>query len=292
MKILIEKILPNPEQPRVDFDPDELDALARSIHEHGVIQPIVVEQAENEMYILHDGERRLRAAKMAGLTMIPAHIVSGLNGAGSRERLLRAMVANVQRADLNAIEEARAYQKMRSDFGMAVRAIARTLGVSDARVMCRLVLLGLDVPIQELVAQGRLSKDAQVAEALLTVQDSAVRIGLAQRAAERKMSIKGIVEACKRVNQHVAESTGGSNANEAVAVRIATRLKPLNRVKWDCLAQIGKLPPWLLLELSARKVCQRCSLYEIASQAVCKECPLVWALETMLGKAANDDERS
>src|SRR6185369_7089197 len=98
-QIHISRVVPNPEQPRKTFDQAELDGLADSIREHGVIQPIVVESCADD-YILHDGERRLRAAKLAGLKKIPAIVHPPLNGTGPQERLERALVANVQRVEM------------------------------------------------------------------------------------------------------------------------------------------------------------------------------------------------
>ena len=159
MEIQVDLILPNPEQPRVDFDRKELEGLASSIREHGIIQPLVVEEAENGSYILHDGERRLRAAKMAGLKTVPAHVVPALNGSGGRERLTRALVANIQRSDLNPVEEARAYQRMIDELGMNVMQISRTVGVSQLRIKARLEILKLESSIQNMIITGLLPKD-------------------------------------------------------------------------------------------------------------------------------------
>lgn len=283
MKIQIERILPNPEQPRVAFAAEELEKLAESIREHGVIQPIVVEQAADGYYILHDGERRWRAAKMAGLTEIPAHVTPSLNGSGKNDRLVRAMVANLQRSDLNIIEQAQAYQRMVEELGYSIARISRVLGVSQAHVSNALRTLELETPIQEAIVDKRLPKDARAVEALLSIESSEVRVGLAARAAERRITVKGLVEACKRVNDHLAEAAAPKS--EIPAVHQALRRSgPIDRQRWDALAQVGKVPPWILLEISTRDTCKKCSWYEAASEAVCKDCPLPQMIGMMIGK--------
>ncbi len=286
MKIKLNKILPNPEQPRTRFDQIELEILAESIREHGVIQPITVEQADNGMYILHDGERRLRAAKLAGLDNIPAHVTPPLNGTGSRDRLVRAMVANLQRSDLNPIEEALAYQRMMADLGLTMAQISRMMGVSQARVTSRIKLLMLDEPIQAEIINGRIPKDERTTVALLSIEDGQLRIDLALRAAERRMTAKGIIEACQRVNRHLAEQRLPKSDIPAIW-QAERKTGAVDRTHWDALAQVGKLPPWILLEIAARNTCKKCSWYDMASEAVCKDCPLPQLIITMIGKANN-----
>lgn len=283
MKIAIDRILPNPEQPRSEFDSAELEKLSESIAEHGVIQPIVVEQAQDGYYILHDGERRWRAAKMAGLTEIPAHVTPSLNGSGKNDRLVRAMVANLQRSDLNIIEQAQAYQRMVEELGYSIARISRVLGVSQAHVSNALRILELETPIQEAIADKRLPKDARAVDALLSIQSSDVRVSLAARAADRRMTVKGLVEACKRVNDHLAEQSMSKNDIPAVH-RAVCRSGTVDRKRWDALAQVGKVPPWILLEVSARDTCKKCSWYEAASEAVCKDCQLPQMIGMMIGK--------
>ena len=131
--IRIDLILPNPEQPRVDFPAEELQGLAASIQANGLIQPIVVEEVE-QGYILHDGERRLRACKALGWAEIAAVVVPPLNGTAAHDRLMRALVANVQRQDLNPVEEARAYARLRDEHGLSGQEIADRVGVHRTTV--------------------------------------------------------------------------------------------------------------------------------------------------------------
>ena len=115
MEIDVNLIDPNPEQPRVDFDPDELAGLAQSIAEVGVINPVVV-YPEGERYVLVDGERRWRASILAGLSKIPVSM--RLQDELKETKLALALIANLQRQDLNPIEEARAYRRLADEFGM------------------------------------------------------------------------------------------------------------------------------------------------------------------------------
>jgi ParB/RepB/Spo0J family partition protein len=159
VKIPVDQIAPNPEQPRKVFDPDKLKKLAQSIKEVGVIQPITVEASEDEqVYILHDGERRWRAAQIAGLTEIPAEIVDGDVAGSQRERLTRALVANVQREDLTPLEVARAYSRLRDELGLTDQEIADRVGKSRSAVANARRLLELPEEVQSLAGHEGVSE--------------------------------------------------------------------------------------------------------------------------------------
>jgi len=161
MPVALDLIDPNPMQPRADFNQAELEALAESIRAVGVIQAITVEivypsdEGGEIRYILHDGERRTRAARLAGLTEIPA-IVFG-PGADQRQLLIRATVANVQRSDLNPIELARSYQKM-ADLGLSDAEIAQQVGKSRPSIANTRRLVKLPDEQQQQVAKGELNE--------------------------------------------------------------------------------------------------------------------------------------
>ncbi len=282
MEIPIDKILPNPEQPRKYFDVAELNQLADSITENGIILPLAVEESADGYYILHDGERRLRAAKIAGLKTVPASVVPGLNGSGSIDRLTRALVANLQRADLGPIEEGAAYQKMIEATGMSTNQLAMKIGVGGARVTAKLLLLKLDHEIQNLIDQGKLPSDRQSTDALLSVPDREMRVALANRLGERRATVKAVVEASARIKLHLEQPR--ISESEIPAIRLANKKVTLDRQRWDSLAQIGRLPPWILVEVSARETCKACSLSEMANEAVCKDCPLPAMIERLIGK--------
>lgn len=272
MNILLEKILPNPEQPRAHFDADQMRELAESIVENGVILPVSVEES-GEFYILHDGERRVRAAKMAGLTEIPAMIVPALNGAGQQNRLTRALVANIQRADLGPVEEARAYKRLRDEMGMKIAQISRMIGVSEPRINSRLRLLELDPEIQTFIENGQLPKDYRAIEALLTIPEADVRVKLAVRLAERRATVKMIQDSVRLVLVHLHSKMIVDHPVPAVNMAIR-KAGSVNQVKWDALASLGRRPKWDIVVQNAQTTCRGCTWYENASEAICKDCPL------------------
>ncbi len=273
MFVPIDSVQPNPRQPRTEFDPQALQELADSIREHGVIQPIVVEPAGDGYFIL-DGERRWRAARIAGLASIP---VSVRTGAGDpRDRLLLALIANVQREDLNPIEEARAYAALRDEFSMTVQEISRSTGKHYVHIGNRLVLLETDPEIQELIASRALHSDARVARALRNIPDREARLALARRAAEGKHRINTILTAAAKVNAALDKPAKPQVEEEtpSLARGLERAHHSLDLPKWDALAQAGRTPPWAIVEQAARDICDTCSLRSMASAGVCRECPL------------------
>ena len=173
-------IRPNPEQPRRSFDEAALDELAASLRARGLIQPIVV-RPRGAGYEIVAGERRWRAAQRAQLHQVPA-LVRTLDDA---ETLELAIIENVQRQDLNAIEEAEAYQRLGAEFGHTQEVLARIVGKSRSHVANLLRLLDLPAPVRAMVADGRLSMGH--ARALVTAPDPAV---LAEEAARRGLSVR------------------------------------------------------------------------------------------------------
>lgn len=163
--IPIDLIDPNPHQPRQDFDQAKLDELAASIKENGLIQPVIIHPNGSDRYTLHAGERRLRACKLLGWTEIPAFVV--IDGADAQALLIRAVVENVQRADMNPLEEAKAYQAMRDEFGMTDEQIGQQVGKSRSTVANLRRLLNLPEERQQQVATGELNE--RQAAALLPV---------------------------------------------------------------------------------------------------------------------------
>jgi ParB family chromosome partitioning protein len=180
----IEQITPNPDQPRKRFESGDLDDLAASIKEKGVIQPLIVRQREDSSYEIVAGERRWRAAQMAQLHQLPV-IVRSFTDA---EVLEVAIIENIQRADLNAIEEAAGYRQLMDKFGHTQEKMAEALGKSRSHIANLLRLLNLPGPVMELVRGGELS--AGHARALIPAEDplklaqQIVKGGLSVRAAE------------------------------------------------------------------------------------------------------------
>lgn len=171
--IEVNKITPNPYQPRREFDEEELKNLANSIREFGILQPLVVTKiiedlptGTNVRYQLIAGERRFRAASLIGLERVPAIIK---NVALDKERLEMAIVENVQRANLNPIESARAYNRLQDEFKLTQREIAQRIGKSREVIANTMRLLNLPTNIQDAVSEGKIGESQ--ARLLLTVDD-------------------------------------------------------------------------------------------------------------------------
>jgi ParB family chromosome partitioning protein len=191
-EIPVDRIARNPHQPRSRFDDQETAELAASITQHGVLQPIVVRAAADGGYELIAGERRLRAARIAGLTHIPA-VVRESAGAASLEM---ALVENVQREDLNAIEEATAYRELIDRFSLSHEEVARRVGKSRVAVSNALRLLDLAAETREAIADGRISEGHGRALAALTIpelQHAALSVVL-----DRHLSVRQTEELVRR----------------------------------------------------------------------------------------------
>ena len=153
-EIPVDRLQPNPQQPRHRFDDKALAELAESIRKHGVLQPILVSEDRPGHYLLITGERRWRAARVAGLATIPAVIREQLEGS---EQLELALVENLQRRDLTPLEEARAFEHLRTSLGLSQQEIADRVGMDRSTVANSLRLLKLPTEFQELVERGDLT---------------------------------------------------------------------------------------------------------------------------------------
>ena len=191
----IQKIEPNPQQPRRHFDPEELQALADSIARHGVIQPLAVRAVGNGYYQIIAGERRWRAARMAGLQEIPAVIVE----ADDQQAAELALIENLQRQDLNPVEEAMGYRRLLEEYGMTQEQAAERVGKSRPTVANALRLLALPEDLLEMVADGRLSPGH--ARAVLTVKDEARQREAAQKIAALQLSVRQAELLCRNMGR-------------------------------------------------------------------------------------------
>ncbi len=211
MQVPLELIQPNPRQPRVHFDEDQLAELADSIREHGVIQPLIVTPGEGGAFILIAGERRLQAAQRAGLKTVPA--IS--RQASSLEMLELALIENVQRADLNVLEEAEAYRQLTADFGLSHDAVAVHVGRSRSAVTNTLRLLEAAAGVKQALADGRISEGharALLGLATARAQEGALRtilqLGMSVRQAEGLVKrLNGTRSASKKRHSHSADET-------------------------------------------------------------------------------------
>ena len=221
----VASIVPNPHQPRVHFDEESLAELAASVREIGVLQPVLVRPgAEAGTYELVAGERRWRAARRAGLAVIPA-IVRTTDDLGSVER---ALVENLHRQDLTALEEASAYQQLVEDFSLTHEQVASRVGKSRSAVTNTLRLLSLPPAIQALLADGRLS--AGHAKALMGSPDRAFQEQLARRAAAESWSVRMLEEAVRgrggAVESDAPAAMTPGKVGDGAGLIPATRLRP------------------------------------------------------------------
>lgn len=188
MDISIDEISPNPWQPRRDFDEESLNALASSIRENGLIQPVVVRKKKDGTYELAAGERRWRAAKMAGLTVIPA--IS--KEYDDRSMAEMALVENLQRKDLNPVDEGLAYQKLMDDYGLTQEDISRKVGKSRPYVANMVRLLALPEEVKDFLSKGQLT--AGQARPLLGLGSDAEKVQLARRIVKEGLSARRVEE--------------------------------------------------------------------------------------------------
>ena len=184
IELRISMIEPNRDQPRKDFDEDALITLSNSIAEHGIIQPIIVSPSENGFYKIIAGERRWRAAKMAGLREIPA-IVRTYEKQKAAEV---AMLENLQREDLNPIEEAEGYKNLMENFGLTQESLSRSLGKSRSAIANSVRILLLPQNIIDMVRNGLISEGH--ARTLLSIEDDAEKQRLAEEIINEKLSVR------------------------------------------------------------------------------------------------------
>lgn len=191
----IYKVEPNPDQPRQDFDEEELQALADSIAVHGIIQPLTVREMPNGYYQIIAGERRWRAARMANLSDVPAVIIE----ADDKKAMELALIENLQRQDLNPLEEALGYQTLMNEYGLTQEEAAGRVGKSRPAVANALRLLGLCPEVQERVRKGELS--AGHARAVLQLKSEKKQQEAAQKIVALGLSVRQAELLCKNMSK-------------------------------------------------------------------------------------------
>ena len=194
----IYKVEPNPDQPRRDFDEEELQALSESISTHGVIQPLTVRETATGYYQIIAGERRWRAARMAGLSEIPVVIIE----ADDKKAMELALIENLQRQDLNPVEEALGYQSLMENYGMTQEEAAGRVGKSRPTVANALRLLNLCPAVLEKVRSGELT--AGHARAVLTLKTDRQQIQAAQKIMALGVSVRQAELLCKNMTREPA----------------------------------------------------------------------------------------
>ena len=195
----LQKIEPNPLQPRKLFDEQELQTLSESITQHGVIQPLTVRKGQNGFYQIIAGERRWRAARMAGLRTVPVVVVE----ADDRTVMEMALVENLQRQDLNPMEEAMGYSQLMEEYGLTQEQVAAKVSKSRSAVANALRLLSLPTPIAQLVTDGKLS--AGHARAIMVLNTPKEQEKAAQKIIALELSVRQAETLCK--NMAKAEET-------------------------------------------------------------------------------------
>lgn len=213
----INNIKPNANQPRKTFDEGKLEELADSIREHGLIQPLVVRKSTNG-YEIVAGERRWRAARKIGIKEIPA-IVRELS---DEENMLLAIIENMQREDLDPIEEAEGISQMIETYGLSQEQVSKSLGKSRPYITNQLRLLKLPEEIRKMVSNGRLSSGH--VRALITIDDEEKQIKLAVQAVEQGLSVRQ-VEALAKANKNVKKSKSAKKKKSADVKRVEEDLK-------------------------------------------------------------------
>lgn len=205
----ISKVEPRLEQPREYFDEDALQELADSIAQYGLIQPITVRKLNTGYYQIIAGERRWRASRMAGLTEVPVRVIE----ADDRRTAELALVENLQREDLNPIEEAKGYRTLIEEYGLTQEEAAKSVGRSRPAITNAMRLLSLSAPVLEMVEKGELS--AGHARALIPISDEKLQWEAANEVKSKNLSVRKTEQLATRITK---ESKAEKPANDPLAV--------------------------------------------------------------------------
>ena len=231
----ISQVQPGLNQPRKRFDQDALADLAESIRVHGIIQPLTVRRLSSGYYQIIAGERRWRAAKLAGLSEVPAVIIE----ADDRRVMELGLIENLQREDLNPMEEALGYQALVQDYGLTQEEAAQRVGKSRPAVANAMRLLALPDAIQALLEEGKLS--AGHGRAILSVPDSALQKKLAQKVVQEGLSVRQTEAMAKRLAQADADSSPAPKAADPMKLYREAAAKDLTQ-RWGRKVSISVGP--------------------------------------------------
>lgn len=242
-------IEPNRDQPRKIFDPAAMAELTESIRQHGVVTPITVRKTENGYFQIIAGERRWRAARGAGLTEIPAMVLDVTD-----EQVMElALIENLQRQDLNPIEEAEGYDSLMKGFGMTQDRVAERVGKSRPAVANALRLLALDEETRQMVAEGRLSSGH--ARAVLSIRDETLRPEAAKKM--EGLSVRQAESLAKRLNKEQKEEEQPTQAQVDYVAELEKQLE--SRLGRRVTIQSGKTHGMLSLEFYGNEDLERLS---------------------------------
>lgn len=195
LSISINKIKSDKDQPRKAFDSEKIAELTESIKTHGIIQPLILRKLDNDQYIIVAGERRWRAAKIAGLKEVPAIIMDLTES----EILEISLIENIQRQDLNPIEEAMAYKKLLNDFKMTHEELSKRIGKSRTSITNTMRLINLDDRVQQYIIEGVISEGH--GRALLGIKDFEVQYEIAQQVIDEKLSVRELEKIIKKITE-------------------------------------------------------------------------------------------
>lgn len=229
LEIPVNAVQPNPRQPRTVFEDESLDALALSIQEVGILQPIVVRKTTSGFELIA-GERRLRAAKKAGLATIPAVI----RESDDTESLREALIENIHREDLNPIELADAFRELLEELGLKQETLAERLGMSRSHIANTIRLLQLPAEVQQLLAEGKIQ--AGHGRALLTLGDGEAQRTLAVRIAAEELTVRDVEELVRNYLEHPAGATPPKAALHAAPEPRANPLAEVEEILSEQLA--------------------------------------------------------
>lgn len=298
MQISVDKVLPNPDQPRTIFNEEELKILAGTIKDSGQIHPIIVENAPDGYFILIDGERRLMACKMNGMLTIRAEI----REQASDERLELALISNLQKSSMGPIDEARAYEKLVKKYKSAAE-VSRRIGVNAMTISFRLSLLDLPEEVQRLYNLKSLPMSPDTMRTLKKLAPEAM-ISVATMAASRRWTANGIQMAVgkqlkndARIAKRKSLEVKGKEPAAAEQVEVIVEKKPervstpktFNTYKVDhnlhfnALAMVADrdlLPTKAITATLA--TCMGCGLYREAGPKICGQCPMVEFLNKLV----------
>lgn len=201
------RVEPRPGQPRSVFEQEKIDELAESIREHGILSPLTVRRIENDLYQIIAGERRWRAARLAGLTSVPVRIVE----ADDKKAYELALVENLQREDLNPLEEARGYRVLMEEFDMTQEEVAQKVSKSRPTVANAMRLLGLPSEILEFIQNGSLT--AGSARALIAIKNPAQMQSAAQKIIRDGLNVREVEALVRKLNSQKSEFRSDDEVN-------------------------------------------------------------------------------
>lgn len=223
MQVPISAIIVNPEQPRMQFKHQELEDLMNSIKEHGIIQPLTVSLRPGGGYELIAGERRYRASKMLGLATVPVVV----RNVGATEKLVLALIENIQREDLNPLEEAKAYGRLLSEFGMTQEMVAKQVGKARSTVANLIRLLDLPQEVQEAISAGIVASGS--ARAMLALPDKESQMAFFKKLITGRMSTRDAEAGVRKAGGRSRKSPAILADEETLRGVLGTKVEIKNR---------------------------------------------------------------